>query len=132
MLARCCGFLLAMPAAWIVPAAAQSLQVTGQAGYLGEWELRAMVTRIPATANHAYVGQIVLRHVGICAQGGSPVKGGQIRLELIGRSGLRATFSLDETVCSYSGERQSGYNGFMRCGDGNTVPLRLHYEAVPD
>ena len=51
------------------PASAQSLQLLGYSGYLGEWELTATVAE-DASGRSEYSGPVTLKHVGICSQDG--------------------------------------------------------------
>jgi hypothetical protein len=105
---------------------AQSLTVTGQAGYLGEWELTANVAQAPETEKKAYVGPLVLRHAGLCTQDGPEEKTGEIRLQLSGSgSRVTATLSFDGTACSFKGVKEDAYNGTMSCPDRRDVPLLL-------
>jgi hypothetical protein len=52
------------------PASAQSLQVVGYSGYLGEWELTATVTGTVSGHIKEYSGPLTMKHVGVCTQDG--------------------------------------------------------------
>jgi hypothetical protein len=62
------------------PAGAQSLQVFGYAGVLGEWELTASVTGNDDSKD--YSGPLTMTHVGICTADGPEEKKGNIRLQV--------------------------------------------------
>ena len=52
---------LILPAA---PAGADSLQLVGYSGYLGEWELTAALTEDGSTTPKGYSGPLSMKHVG--------------------------------------------------------------------
>lgn len=105
---------------------AQSLNVTGQAGYLGEWELSAEVSGTAPDAKREYRGPFTMRHVGLCTQDGPEVKTGEIHLQLSASgSRITATLALDGATCSFSGKKEDAYNGLMSCPEKRDVPLLL-------
>src|SRR5207248_2919644 len=53
--------------ALVVPAHAQSLEVIGYSGHLGEWELTATVAQT-APDRKGYSGPLMMKHVGVCTQ----------------------------------------------------------------
>jgi hypothetical protein len=108
------------------PASAQSLQVIGYSGYLGEWELTATVTeRIPGQPKE-YSGPLTMRHVGLCTQDGPEEKTGEMRFQVSSSlSQLNATFSVAGVECTYSGRLSDSYTGSMDCPDRPAVPLKL-------
>jgi hypothetical protein len=109
-----------------MPAQAQSLQVTGYAGQLGEWELTASVTEEASYRAKRFSGPLTMRHVGICTQDGPEEKTGEIRLQISESSSrMRATIVFDGTECSYSGQLSVSYTGEMNCPDRRAVPLTL-------
>jgi hypothetical protein len=80
---------------------AESLEVLGYAGVLGEWELTASVTGNDDTS--AYSGPLTMTHVGICTVDGPEEKKGEIRFRLSGSSSrIQATLLVDGIKCSYS------------------------------
>lgn len=105
---------------------AKSLTVTGQAGYLGEWELTADVAETLAPGKREYHGALTMKHVGMCTQDGPEVRTGEISLRL-SNSGALATalLLLDGTACSFSGRKDDAYHGVMSCPDRREVPLLL-------
>jgi hypothetical protein len=107
------------------PASAQSLQLLGYSGYLGEWELTATVAEV-ASSRGEYSGPVTLKHVGICTQDGPEERTGEIRFRTTAsRSKLNATLSVGGVECSYSGQLSDAYTGTMTCPDREAVPLRL-------
>ena len=73
-------FQLAVLGVLATPAGAESLEVLGYAGVLGEWELTASVTGNDNT--RAYSGPLTMTHVGICTVDGPEEKKGEIRFRL--------------------------------------------------
>src|ERR1700720_2461297 len=108
------------------PASAQSLQVVGYSGYLGEWELTATVTETASGPKKEYSGPLTMRHVGMCTQDGPEEKTGEMRLQISASSSqLNATFSVAGVECTYSGRLADSYTGTMDCPDRQAVPLKL-------
>jgi hypothetical protein len=94
-----------------IPAHAQSRQVIGYAGVLGEWELTADVTEAGAGE---FSGPASMTHVGICTQDRPERKTGDIRLQM-SESRLNATLSLAGLECTFSGRLSDAYKGQMTC-----------------
>jgi hypothetical protein len=108
------------------PASAQSLQVTGYSGYLGEWELTATVTETASGRKKEYSGPLTMKHVGVCSQDGPEEKTGEMRLQISASSSqLNATVSVAGVECTYSGRLSDSYTGTMDCPDRQAVPLKL-------
>ena len=108
------------------PASAQSLQVVGYSGYLGEWELTATLTETASGDIKEYSGPLTMKHVGVCTQDGPEEKTGEIRLQISASSSqLNATFSVAGVECTYSGRLSDSYTGTMACPDRQAVPLKL-------
>ena len=117
--------LLIVLSAVATPADAQSLQVTGYAGVLGEWELTATVTGTGSRTNE-FSGPLTMRHTGLCTQDGPEEKTGDLRFQLSSASSrLNATLRVDGIECRYSGKLADSYSGTMTCPDRPAVPLRL-------
>ena len=92
-------FQLIVLGALATPAGAQSLQIFGYAGVLGEWELTASVTGNEGTKE--FSGPFTMTHVGICTVDGPEEKKGEIRFRLSESSSrIRATFLVDGAECS--------------------------------
>ena len=106
------------------PAGAQSLQVFGYAGVLGEWELTASVTGNDGSKD--YSGPLTMTHVGICTVDGPEEKKGEIRFRLSESSSrIQATLLVDGTECSYSARLSDFFTGTMNCPNRPAVPLKL-------
>jgi hypothetical protein len=112
-------------AAVVEPAHAQSLEVIGYSGYLGEWELTATVMET-AAGRKGYSGPLVMKHVGLCTQDGPEEKTGEMHLEISATSSrLDAKLSVAGVECTYSGRLSDSYTGTMTCPDREAVPLKL-------
>ena len=117
--------LAIMLAALTTPACAQSLQLVGYSGYLGEWELTATVTE-NASSLKEYTGPLTLKHVGMCTQDGPEERAGEIRLRISAASSrLNATLRVAGVECTYSGRLSDSYTGTLNCPDRQAVPLKL-------
>jgi hypothetical protein len=104
--------------------AAQSLDVSGQLGVLGEWEISATVTEKAHDGVKQFAGPLNLRHVGICSVDGPEEKTGELRLRLSSTS-LDAALLIDGRACTFSARLKDGYSGVMDCPDRRPVPLTL-------
>jgi hypothetical protein len=111
---------------FMAPAHAQSREVTGQAGILGEWELTATVTRRNTDSTEEFVGPLSLKHVGICTVDGAEEKKGELRLRMSEMSTrVMGTLLIDGSECTYNVDLTSLDNGIMNCPDRRSVPLVL-------
>ena len=121
--ARAVLLALILPAA---PARADSLQLVGYSGYLGEWELTAALTEDgPATPN-GYSGPLSMKHVGLCTQDGPEEKSGKIRVQMVpSETRIEATLWVDGVECGYQGVLSDFYTGTMDCPGREGVPLKL-------
>lgn len=118
------ALLVLILSALAAPAVAQSLQVVGYAGVLGEWELTATVTEAEPRRAGVFSGTVTMTHVGICTQDGPERKAGEIRLQ-ISPSQLNAKLSLAGVECTYSAWLSDAYKGQMNCPDRPAMPLTL-------
>ncbi len=105
------------------PAGADSLEIVGYSGYLGEWELTATVTGVVSQPNE-YTGPLTMKHVGLCTQEGPEEKTGEIHLRVSGQQ-LDAVLSVAGVTCSYGGRLSDAYNGTLSCANREAVPLKL-------
>ena len=118
--------LLIVLSALATPATAQSLQVIGYAGILGEWELTATVTKTATDYIKEYSGPFTMKHIGLCTQDGPEEKIGEMRFRIsTSSSELRATLLVAGVECAYSGRLSDFYTGTMNCPDRQAVPLKL-------
>jgi hypothetical protein len=107
-------------------AGANSLEVVGYSGYLGEWELTATVSEDGATTPTGYVGPLSMKHVGLCTQDGPEEKSGKIRVLMMPPgSRIKATLWVDGVECGYQGVLSDFYTGTMDCSGRERVPLKL-------
>ncbi len=113
------------------PASAQSLQVIGYSGHVGEWELTATVTERVTGRTKEYAGPVTMRHVGLCTRDGPEEKAGEMRFQISASSSqLNATFSVAGVECTYSGRLLDSYTGTMDCPGREAVPLKLWVRKV--
>jgi hypothetical protein len=102
-----------------VPAHAQSLQVSGNFGYLGEYEFSAEV--IPKASNETkeFSGPLIIRHIGLCTHNGPNQMDGQIQLQFSNMtSRIAATLLFDGQRCTYSGTMSKTVVGELVCSSG--------------
>src|SRR5262245_38600015 len=105
-----------MLSALTAPAGAESLEVVGYSGLLGEWEITATVTD-SSDRPMEYAGPLTMKHVGLCTQDGPEEKAGDIRLRMSAPSELEATVSVADVQCSYQGKLSDFYSGTLSCPD---------------
>lgn len=109
-----------------IPAGAQSLQIIGYSGHLGEWELTAVVTEGMSSRAKEFSGPLTMRHIGLCSQDGPEERTGHMRFQMLASSSqLNATLVIAGVECSYSGRLSDSYNGMMNCPDRQAIPLKL-------
>src|SRR3982074_1037697 len=107
-------------------ASAQSLQVVGYSGYLGEWELTATVTEKASGHIKGTSGPLAMKHVGVCDQDGPEEKTGEMRVRISASSSqLNATLSVAGAECTYSGRLSDAYTGTMDCPERQARSLQL-------
>jgi hypothetical protein len=109
---------------------AQTREITGQLGVLGEWELTATVTKQTGGGGQLWVGPLSLKHIGFCSVDGPEEKAGELRLgipDLISNAPgeIAATLLIDGTICTFKGHRANAYNGVMVCPDRANLPMML-------
>ncbi len=119
-------FLPIVLSALASPASAESLQVVGYAGVLGEWELTATVTETSRLWSKEFSGPLSMKHTGICTQDGPEERTGEIRFQISALSSqLDATLLVEGQRCTYSARLSDPYSGLMACPDREAVPLKL-------
>jgi len=111
------------------PASAQSVEVFGYAGVLGEWELNAEVAQTLPGDSVTFGGPLTMRHVGICTQAGPEEKSGEIWLQ-VSLSRLDGTLTFTNEKCSFTGTLAESYTGVLRCRNRRVVPLRLWLKGL--
>jgi len=107
------------------PAGAQSLEVLGYAGVLGEWEVTATVRETAPARSKEFSGPMTMKHVGLCTQDGPEEKAGELRLRLSAADRLHATLSVAGEDCTYSASMLDAYTGMLLCPGKGPVPLIL-------
>src|SRR5712671_5346645 len=102
------------------PVHAQSLRVTGDMGYLSEWEVSGNVTESVSGRVREFSGLLTMRHVGLCSQAGPEEKVAEIKLQMMKSGSLprfQATLTMDGSKCTFSGRFSDAYSGLMDCAD---------------
>lgn len=108
---------------------AQTHEVSGQSGILGEWELTATVTREIDGAGRRWSGPLSLRHIGFCSAEGPEEKTGKLLLDIPDRpKEATATLLIDGVACTFTGRLTEEYNGVMTCPGRPSVPMMLSIE----
>ena len=116
------AFLIAIFGA---PAHAQSLQVTGKFGYLGEYELSAEVAAVASGEKKEFSGPVTIRHVGLCTHSGPDQTDGQITLQFTDLTRrIEATLSFEGQKCTYNGVMSKTDVGQLVC-DGSPLPFSI-------
>src|SRR5215211_3107440 len=108
------------------PAQSRSLHVTGTAGYLSEWEIRATVSE--DAPSEGLSGPITMTHAGLCTVKGPVEKSGEIKVKISGwgpLSRIDAVMSFGNEQCVYRGGFANGTRGAMDCSDAKGIPLSL-------
>jgi hypothetical protein len=109
-----------------VPARSEPLLIRGTTGYAGEYELIGSVTEQHLNGKKEFSGPLTVRHVGLCTHDGPKETVGEIRFELSkSASRVTATLDFDRRKCAFKGVLSESYHGFMDCGNGVSLPLRL-------
>jgi hypothetical protein len=107
-------------------AGAEPLQMHGTTGFAGEYELSGSVTEQDLSGRKEFSGPLTVKHVGLCTHGGPKETIGEIRFELAKPSSrITATLDFDGSKCTYNGVFAESYHGFMDCGRGGSVTIRL-------
>lgn len=102
---------------------ADALELIGQAGVLGEWELTANLTA--TGGKQEFGGPIVLKHTGICSADGPETRTGEIQIQMLSASRVKATLTIDGNQCTFKATKSDAYVGMMSCRDRRDAPLRL-------
>ncbi len=107
-------------------AVAQSMQIHGVTGYLGEYDLSADVSGEASSGMQELSGPLKIKHVGLCSHDGPNETLSYLKLEFVNASGpVVATLDFDGHECSYRGYLSESYNGALTCTGGLSLPLRL-------
>ena len=97
--------------AFAAPSSVSALELIGQVGVLGEWEMTANLTA--TGGGQEFVGPITLKRTGLCTRwsGGAT---GEIRMKP-SASRVEATLMIDGVPCTYSAARSDAYSGTRSC-----------------
>jgi hypothetical protein len=100
-----------------------AIELLGQAGVLGEWELTGNLTEGGPGQRKEFSGPLKMKHVGICTQDEPEERAGEIRLQLADGSRVTAELVLDDIRCTYSARKTHAYEGTLSCAGRAPVPL---------
>jgi hypothetical protein len=112
-------------------ASAQSLSVTGVAGYLSEWQLTAQLS--PVSESTDFAGPMSIKHIGLCTHDGPDEIMTQLTLRTtearpwLAKSKLKieATFVMDGAECTLAGSFSGAYRGSMDCAGVKGIPVEI-------
>jgi hypothetical protein len=112
-------------------ASAQSLSVSGVAGYLSEWQLTAQLSAVSASTEFA--GPMSIKHVGLCTHDGPDEVITRLTLRTTetkpwfakSRSEVKATFVMDGAACTLTGSFSGTYRGAMDCASVKGIPVEI-------
>jgi len=123
---RLVSFLLTLSALAGPSVRAEPLEIHGTTGYAGEYELSGSVSEQDSNGKKEFSGPLTVKHVGLCTRDGPKETLGEIRFERAKSSSrIRAILDFEGSKCTYEGPFSESYHGFMDCGDGGSLPLRL-------
>ena len=101
-----------------------AMEILGQAGVLGEWELTGHLTESGPDARKQFSGPLKMKHVGICTRDGPEERAGEIKLQITGADPqVTAELVLDGAPCTYSARKTHNYEGTLSCEGPAPVPL---------
>lgn len=111
----------------VQPALAGSVQVSGKAGYLSEWEVSAEVMENRATGKREFSGPLTIRHIGVCTPGRKSEMSGEIRYQITGwlRPRMKATLVIEGVECAFDAVLSETFDGVISCSLWRGVPLSL-------
>ena len=102
------------------------LQLYGETGYLGEYELSDTVSEQISNGKTEFSGPLVVKHVGLCTHTGPQEMTSEIKLQFAGSSQrVTAKLVFEGVDRTYQGVLTESYHGFMDCADQTSLPLRL-------
>jgi hypothetical protein len=108
-------------------AQAGSMRLSGTAGYLSEWEVRADLAPSPS-GNGSFSGPLTVKHVGLCTPNGAVEKNGELNLVIsksVFSSRMEARLSFGGVQCTYAGPVSDAISATMDCSDAKGVPLNV-------
>ena len=120
--------LLIMLGALATPAQAQSRQVIGYAGVLGEWELTATVTENSSRRSKEFSGPLTMKHTGVCTQDGPEEKTGELLYRGIAARNFERSFQLADHVEVIGASLE---NGLLHVELVREIPEAMKPRAIP-
>jgi hypothetical protein len=112
-------------------AMAQSYSVSGQVGYLQEWEMKANLAKTSTGSGVSYDGPVTLRHVGLCSVNGPEEKSGVVRLTVSRKtSAVEGTLALKDDTCRIVASASKSHSGLLNCRDGQGVPIHFSIDEI--
>ncbi|HEY5797970.1 MAG TPA: hypothetical protein VIU82_23435 [Bosea sp. (in: a-proteobacteria)] len=108
---------------------AESRELAGRFGYLGEWDVTAVLSEEKAGRASAteFAGSLLMKHNAVCGPGETPEKSGRIRMSVRGNR-YSAQMTLAGSACSFSGTLSETAHTFVTCGGEGQIPLRLWFK----
>lgn len=108
---------------------AEARELAGRFGYLGEWDVAAVLSeekagRLSATE---FAGSLLMKHNAVCGPGETPEKSGYIRMSVRGKR-YSAQMTMAGSSCSFSGTLSETAHTFVTCGGEGQIPLRLWFK----
>jgi hypothetical protein len=116
-------------ALWAFPAHAADVAVTGQVGYLYEWEITAKAHVTVTGGRTEFAGPLVMKHIGTCSPNGAVERSGEIRFWRAGliSSRIEGVLTLADEQCAFEA-REATHEGVLKCPRKGGVPLSLKVE----
>jgi hypothetical protein len=107
----------------------EARDLAGRFGYLGEWDVAAVLSEEKAGRSNAaeLAGQLRMKHNAVCGPGETPEKSGHIRMSVRGNR-YSAQMTLEGTSCSFAGTLSETAHTFVNCGEDRQIPLRLWFK----
>jgi hypothetical protein len=108
------------------PAGAEPLQIHGITGYVSEYELSGSAFEQDFNGKRQFSGPLTVKHIGLCTHDGPKETVSEIRFDLDRSSShITAVLDFEGCKCTYKGIFSESYQGFMDCGRGGSLPLKL-------
>jgi hypothetical protein len=108
------------------PLAAETLQIKGKTGYLGEYEIKATLIDQAGKGKKEFSGRMTVTHVGLCTHAGPDEIVSDIKVQYVGwTSRVEATFDFDGAACNFRGPLSQSTTGVMTCAGKPAVPFTL-------
>lgn len=107
----------------------EARELAGRFGYLGEWDVVAILSEEKAghPSATAFAGSLLMKHNAVCGPGETPEKSGHIRMSVRGNR-YSAQMTLAGSDCAFSGRLSETAHTFVSCGGEGQIPLRLWFK----